>query len=354
MQLKYAFLSARTHLPRPRRWCASKSCAAGLLCCVLWHASSAIAHADREHTVGKGQTLSRIAAQYGVSAAALAAANGLERSGAIRPGQVLVVPPRGVVYASPGDSLASIAHRHEVSADDLAHANHLIPGTPLRLGQRLLLPGEESANEQRAAEQRWGGPRHPGLVSLYRVWSEESQRVRLLDERGRVRRTALTELTHLLRPRSANKKDKSAGKEPHPRLLRLLAQVSDHFGGRPIHIISGYRQPGGYTKTTSRHVAAQAIDFRIPGVPLEALRDYCAKLDHVGVGFYPRTQFVHLDVRRDSARWTDYSGAGEAPLREPKAASEQRNPDSSASDEPDAADDGQPPIDEQPDALSDQ
>jgi hypothetical protein len=101
-------------------------------------------------------------------------------------------------------------------------------------------------------------------------------------------------------------------------------------------------------------VAAQAIDFRIPGVPLDALREYCAKLDHVGVGFYPRTQFVHLDVRRDSARWTDYSGAGEAPLREPREAAAQRNLDSSASDEPDAADDGQPPIDEQPDALSDQ
>lgn len=199
----------------------------------------------------------------------------------------------------------------------------------------------------------------PSLVSRTpahddHVWSEESLRVRLLDERGRVRRAASSELTHLLRPRSASKQDKRPGKEPHPRLLRLLSQISDHFGGRPIHIISGYRQAGGYTKPTSRHVAAQAIDFRIPGVPLEVLRDYCAKLDHVGVGFYPRTQFVHLDVRRDSARWTDYSGAGEAPLREPKEASAQHNPESSASDEPEAADDGQPPIDEQPGALSDQ
>src|SRR5262245_34763589 len=78
------------------------------------------ARADREHTVGPGQTLSRIAERYGVSAAALAAANGLSRGDPIRPGQVLVVPPRGVVYASAGDSLASIARRHELSPDELA------------------------------------------------------------------------------------------------------------------------------------------------------------------------------------------------------------------------------------------
>jgi uncharacterized protein YcbK (DUF882 family) len=312
---------------------------------------AARAHADREHIVGGGQSLSHIAAHYGVSVAALAAANGLVRTAPIRPGQVLTVPPRGVVYASPGDSLASIAHRHEISAEELALANHLQPGTPLRLGQRLVLPGEESAREQQTAEQRWGAPKRPGVVKLYRVWSEEDRMLRLLDERGRVRLPMLAELEHLLRPRTANVRDKSPGKEPHPRLVRLLAQVSDHFGGRPIHIISGYRHPGGYTKPTSRHVAAQAIDFRIPGVPLEALREYCAKLDHVGVGFYPRSQFVHLDVRRDSARWTDYSGAGEAPRREPPGGNAEKSEESNAADEPDAADDGQPPIDEQPDSA---
>lgn len=323
-------------------------------CCLLALNTSLPASADLEHTVGKGQSLSHIAARYGISVAALAAANGLARSAAIRPGQVLMVPPRGVVYASPGDSLASIAHRHEISGEELALANHLRPGTPLQLGQRLVLPGEESAKEQHAAEQRWGAARRPGVASLYRVWSEETRSLRLLDQRGRVRRAALNELTHLLRPRTASKQDKGPGKEPHPRLVRLLAQVSDHFGGRPVHIISGYRRPGGYTKSTSRHVAAQAIDFRIVGVPLEALREYCAKLDHVGVGFYPRSQFVHLDVRRESARWTDYSGAGEAPRREPPGTASVRSEDSPGSDEPEAADDGQPPIDEQPDAVSNQ
>jgi uncharacterized protein YcbK (DUF882 family) len=351
MQLKDGSASShRDNASLPNR--ASGSAAIGLCWLALAVACPKTASADREHMVGKGQNLSYIAAHYGVSVAALAAANGMARSAPIREGQVLTVPPRGVVYASPGDSLASIAHRHEISAEELALANHMHPGEPLRLGQRLLLPGEESAKEQQSAEQRWGSPKRPGVANLYRVWSEESRRVRLLDERGRVRRAALKDLTYLLRPRTPNKKDKSPGKEPHARLVRLLAQVADHFGGRPVHIISGYRHPGGYTKTTSRHVAAQAIDFRIPGVPIEALRAYCSKLDHVGVGFYPRSQFVHLDVRRDSARWTDYSGSGEAPMREPPGTSSAKNDDASGSDEPDAADDGQPPIDEQPDGVS--
>jgi hypothetical protein len=163
-----------------------------------------------------------------------------------------------------------------------------------------------------------------------------------------VRRPALRALTRFLRPRTSR-----GGKEPHPRLIRLLAQVSDHYGGREIHVISGYRKPGGYTKDTSRHVAGQAIDFRIPGVPLTDLRDYCDKIDHVGVGYYPRSQFVHLDVRRTAARWTDFSGPGEAPLIARKGQPLPLSAEAAPNDEPAAADDGQPPIDEQPGAVSD-
>ena len=162
-----------------------------------------------------------------------------------------------------------------------------------------------------------------------------------------MRRPALRALTRSCVPRGSR-----TGKEPHPRLIRLLAQVSDHFGGRQVDVISGYRKPGGYTKDTSRHVAGQAIDFRIPGVPLTELRDYCSKLDHVGVGYYPRSQFVHMDVRVTAARWTDYSGPGEAPQfarkgEPPPLARRERR-------EPASADDGQAPVDEQPDAVSDE
>ena len=56
-----------------------------------------------------------------------------------------------------------------------------------------------------------------------------------------------------------------------------------------------------------------ACDFRVDGVQAAELRDYLRKaFDKVGVGYYPNSTFVHLDVRKDrSAFWIDYSGPGE-------------------------------------------
>jgi uncharacterized protein YcbK (DUF882 family) len=320
------------------------------------------ARAEREHTVGKGQTLVGIAARYGVAVASLAAANGLGRDAPLREGKVLIVPARGVVYVAPGDTLSLIARRHEIGTAELARVNRLQESAPLRPGQRLLLPGLPAARTQLAAERAWGVARSRGVATLHRLATQLTRKVRLVDDRGRVRRPALRELAALLRPRNSHR-----SKEPHPRLVRLLARVSDHFGGRPIHIVSGYRRPGGNTRATSRHVAAQAIDFRIPGVPLAALRDYCARLDHVGVGYYPRSNFVHLDVRRSGARWTDLAGPGEtARIERADARTAQRSaqapavdtvtrasqPLEPADDEPRAEDEGEPPVTDALDELS--
>jgi uncharacterized protein YcbK (DUF882 family) len=332
---------------------------------VLAPGSASAARAEREHTVGKGQTLVGIAARYGVPVASLAAANGLGRDAPLREGKVLIVPARGVVYVAPGDTLSLIARRHDVGTAELARANRMQESAPLRPGQRLLLPGFEAARSQLAAERAWGAPRTRGVATLHRLATDLTRRVRLVDDRGRVRRPALRELSALLRPRNSRR-----SKEPHPRLVRLLARVSDHFGGRPIHIVSGYRKPGGNTRATSRHVAAQAIDFRIPGVPLAVLRDYCARLDHVGVGYYPRSNFVHLDVRRSSARWTDLAGPGEtARIERAGASSGERSARAPAvavdtvtrasqpvlepaDDEPRAEDEGEPPVTDELDELS--
>jgi uncharacterized protein YcbK (DUF882 family) len=316
----------------------------------LWFGPASALHAEREHTVGKGQTLARIAAHYEVPVVTLAAANGLARSATLREGQVLLVPARGVVYVGLGDTLAAIARRHGVTVAELARLNQLGDGAQVRAGQRLRLPGFDAAPTQTAAEQRWGKPRQRGMATLHRLSTHVTRRVRLVDDRGRVRHPALHQVGLLLRPR-----DSRRVKEPHPRLVRLLARVSDHFGGRPIHIVSGYRRPGGNTRESSRHVAAQAIDFRIPGVALSVLRDYCARLENVGVGYYPHSNFVHLDVRRRNARWTDLSGPGEpARIERAHPVAVERSPDGVTrasqpaaiephDDEPVAADEGLPP-----------
>jgi len=269
--------------------------------------SAGEAHAERQHIVAAGQSLEVIAKRYKRSADELAAANGLNKEVTLRGGQVLTVPADGVVYVTEGQTLSTIAHAHKLGTLTLAKANNLDPGATLHIGQRLLLPGHAAIQKQTAEEKRWGKPKQRGVAKLYRIWSRESLTLRLVDTRGAVRPAAQRQMRELLRPRDSKRR-----KMPNLRLLGLLAKVSDHYGGRQIHIVSGYRQAGGFTRDSSRHVAGDAIDFRIPGVPLTELRDYCSHFANVGVGYYPRSEFIHLDVRAKAARWTDWSLPGQA------------------------------------------
>jgi hypothetical protein len=103
----------------------------------------------------------------------------------------------------------------------------------------------------------------------------------------------------------------------HPinaRLLRQLAVVSDHFGGRRVHVISGFRpfRRGQWTPH-SNHNVGRAMDFRVEGVPNRVLRDFCRTLPQTGCGYYPRSVFVHMDVREESAYWVDWSRPGQRP-----------------------------------------
>ena len=96
------------------------------------------------------------------------------------------------------------------------------------------------------------------------------------------------------------------------RLLGLVADVSDEFGGRPIRIVSGYREHS--YAPDSRHKAGEAFDFSVPDVPNEAVRDFLRSLPEVGVGYYPNSTHVHLDVRDKPTYWVDYSRPGDQPV----------------------------------------
>jgi len=92
-----------------------------------------------------------------------------------------------------------------------------------------------------------------------------------------------------------------------PRLLTILSHVYDHFGDRPLELLSGYRFQ---RKTTSNHFHGTAADIRISGVRPRDLRAFVHTLDAggMGVGFYPRVGFIHVDVRpAPSYRWIDNS-----------------------------------------------
>lgn len=75
-------------------------------------------------------------------------------------------------------------------------------------------------------------------------------------------------------------------------------------------LISGYRN----ARRTSRHSHGRAADVVLPGVSDRKLAAYFRRQGFVGVGLYPVSGFVHIDVRAQSHFWVDYSSPG-APSR---------------------------------------
>lgn len=99
-------------------------------------------------------------------------------------------------------------------------------------------------------------------------------------------------------------------------LAELLYKTARHFGDREITVIAGYRAPRVAREKgnpRSPHKRGVACDFRIAGVDNQTLRDYLRNTFHgVGVGYYPNSGFIHLDVdRKQNAFWIDYSAPGE-------------------------------------------
>jgi uncharacterized protein YcbK (DUF882 family) len=275
---------------------------------LMFLASPALA--QRSHTVRSGQSLARIAARYGVSVTNLAAANRLPRDAQLRPGMELRVPAEGVVFVTRGDTLASIARDNNTTVAEIRRLNRLRPGRPLRLGQRLVMPGYQAAIEREEAASRWGTPRARGFATFYRRDMDRQFRVRLVDGRRRVQRRARERLRAIFRQREH--RGGARGPAPPDRLIRILADLSDHFGGRRITIVSGYRPGSG--DEGSHHADGSAVDLQVQGVPHREVRDYLmTHFNRIGVGYYPRTRFVHIDVRGRTSYWIDWSGPGESP-----------------------------------------
>lgn len=119
---------------------------------------------------------------------------------------------------------------------------------------------------------------------------------------------ALAALDHFLR-------DFRTGEEHpiDPGVLDLASSVAA-VAGRPagtLEVISGYRSPatnamlrqrGPGVASGSMHLQGKALDLRMPGVPTERLRDIALALARGGVGFYERSDFVHVDTGR-VRRW---------------------------------------------------
>ncbi len=91
-----------------------------------------------------------------------------------------------------------------------------------------------------------------------------------------------------------------------PGLLDLLAEIQGRLGTRePFQIISAYRSPetnamlasfSDGVAQNSFHMQGKAIDIRVPGHSLHHVRAAAMSLQGGGVGYYPHSDFVHVDT----------------------------------------------------------
>lgn len=99
---------------------------------------------------------------------------------------------------------------------------------------------------------------------------------------------------------------KNAEREIDAALLDLLYRLQLHFDAPCVRIVSAYRAGGA-----SQHARGRAADIVIPGVEDAKLAAHARALGGTGVGLYPKSGFVHVDVRERSHYWVDGSGPGE-------------------------------------------
>jgi uncharacterized protein YcbK (DUF882 family) len=91
-----------------------------------------------------------------------------------------------------------------------------------------------------------------------------------------------------------------------PKLLDVLFELHEKIGAaEPFTVICGYRSPRTNSTLRARssgvaehslHMQGKAVDIRLSGVPLEKLYRAALELKAGGVGFYPKSDFIHVDV----------------------------------------------------------
>jgi uncharacterized protein YcbK (DUF882 family) len=150
-------------------------------------------------------------------------------------------------------------------------------------------------------------PRPSGDIHVYAQAMNEEVRVNIYNPDGSFNQDALARLDHAFRCRRT--------REEHavdPRLYEVLSIIYDNYGGRRIELMSGFRFQ---RNEGSRHFHGSAMDIRVPGVSFKTLYAFAESLDlgGMGIGQYPRADFVHVDFRapgEPSYRWTDTRGHG--------------------------------------------
>ncbi|MBI2893119.1 MAG: YcbK family protein [Deltaproteobacteria bacterium] len=141
-------------------------------------------------------------------------------------------------------------------------------------------------------------------ITFYAVNTGDQAVVRLFEPDGTLRPEAAREVRRLAGDRRSGEDH-----ELDPRILALLYRLVSQLDAPQISIISGFRAPRG--RGHSLHSEGRAVDIVVPGIDLERVAQVARGFGHVGVGTYPSSGFVHLDVRDRSYFWVDRSGPGQ-------------------------------------------
>jgi len=146
-------------------------------------------------------------------------------------------------------------------------------------------------------------PRPSGNLAIVSVSNPtDKAKVNIYNTDGSYSLEALEELNLVLRCRRTDDE-----KPIDIQLLTWMSMIYDHFGSKPLKIVSGYRNQ---RKQSSNHFKGRAMDIQIDGVNAKQIRAFAETLDRggMGIGFYPVSKFVHIDVRSPpSYRWVDKS-----------------------------------------------
>lgn len=140
----------------------------------------------------------------------------------------------------------------------------------------------------------------PRILTLSNLHTGESIKAEFFDGRAYIQ-DELAKLNHFFRDFRANKV-----KSIDPGLFDQLFRLQGLLGTRnPVQLISGYRSVDTNNELRSRsrgvarksyHTKGQAMDFHIEGVSLSNIRKAALSMRAGGVGYYPRSNFVHIDT----------------------------------------------------------
>lgn len=282
--------------------------------------------ADKLYEIQSGDTLLAIALNHGFSLDDLMLANGIKDADKVFAGQKLRFPidsnhgkmtPKGVVLAVPkGFNLSRIATAYGIPIANIIRANKLSNPNRLVEGQELLIPGAKHVIELVPPPPCYKAP-----VTLYRVRNDVTRTVPLCFCSGAASPDGIQAISDISKPINTGA-DAPAARLLHSSLVAMVQKVAEQYPGKRIEVISGYRS-ARQRGNESNHNKGLALDFRVAGVNNEDLVTFLRTQENVGVGYYPNSVFVHLDIRDTHAYWIDYSAPGERAIYGRKGMTEQ-------------------------------